>query len=256
MQGYKKVVKDKAKTVENEIRITSKGQIKKYLGYALRVLNKTDHREVLIKATGNAIVKALILIEIVKRRHGDLHQINEIKSMEIVDEYEPMTADLPKTEQKRRVTCLDCILSKDPLDESNVGYQPPQKKEIDDERPPREERPHRHYNNNTENRGGRGGYRGNRGRDDAPPRGFNDRPQRPRVAFNEEGGDRPRGGFNNPDRPHNYHRGGRGFNDDQEGDRREARAPLNIIHSGNRGGGGAGPRANDDSTANVRYNAP
>ena len=62
------------------------------------MLNKTDHREVLIKATGNAIVKALILIEIVKRRHGDLHQINEIKSMEITDEYEPMTADLPKTE--------------------------------------------------------------------------------------------------------------------------------------------------------------
>lgn len=174
MQGYKKIVKEKAKTLENEIRITSKGQIKKYLGYALRVLNKTDHRELLIKATGNAIVKALILIEIVKRRHGDLHQINEIKSMEITDEYEPMTADLPKTEQKRRVTCLDCILSKDQLDETNVGYQPPQKKEIDDERPLREDRPPRSYNNG-DYRGGRGGNRGGRGgrEDGAPARTYN-----------------------------------------------------------------------------------
>jgi hypothetical protein len=41
MKGYKKVIKEKAPTEENEIRVTSKGQIKKYLGYALRVLTKT-----------------------------------------------------------------------------------------------------------------------------------------------------------------------------------------------------------------------
>ena len=70
---YRKVPKEKTKTEENEIRVTSKGQIKKYLGYALRVLTKTEMRDLKIRATGNAIVKALILIEIVKRRVGDLH---------------------------------------------------------------------------------------------------------------------------------------------------------------------------------------
>ena len=29
---------------ENEIKINSKGPIKNYLGYALRILNKTNHR--------------------------------------------------------------------------------------------------------------------------------------------------------------------------------------------------------------------
>lgn len=90
--------KEKTKTEENEIRVTSKGQIKKYLGYALRVLTKTDMKSLVIKATGNAIVKALILIEIVKRRVGDLHQINEIKSMEIIDEFEPIEEGLEKME--------------------------------------------------------------------------------------------------------------------------------------------------------------
>lgn len=71
-------------TAENEIKVAAKGQIKNYLGYAFRVLNKTDHRSLKIRATGNAIVKALILIELVKRRVGDLHQINQIYSMEIV----------------------------------------------------------------------------------------------------------------------------------------------------------------------------
>jgi ribonuclease P/MRP protein subunit RPP25 len=95
-EGYTKVDKEKTKTEEHEIRVMSKGQIKKYLGYALRVLTKTDLRKLVIRATGNAIVKALILIEIVKRRVGDLHQINEITSAEIVDEYEPPEEGLDK----------------------------------------------------------------------------------------------------------------------------------------------------------------
>jgi ribonucleases P/MRP protein subunit RPP25 len=98
MQGYKKVEKEKTKTEENEIRVTSKGQIKKYLGYALRVLIKEEIPDLVIRATGNAIVKALILIEIVKRRVGDLHQINAITSAEIVDEFEPQVEGLEKIE--------------------------------------------------------------------------------------------------------------------------------------------------------------
>jgi ribonuclease P/MRP protein subunit RPP25 len=114
-QNYKKVEKEKAKTDENEIRVTSKGKIKSYLGYALRIFDKerTQFNSLKIRATGNAIVKALILIELVKRRIGDLHQINEITSTEITDEYEPQVEGLDRLEQKRRVTCLDCLLSRD-----------------------------------------------------------------------------------------------------------------------------------------------
>lgn len=158
MQGYKKVIKEKAKTEENEIRVTSKGQIKKYLGYALRVLTKTEMKNLSIRATGNAIVKALILIEIVKRRVGDLHQINEITSTEIIDEYEPQVEGLEKTTQKRRVTCLDCNLSKDPLDTTHIGYQEPTKRDptsADDENIEGSRPPRKNYNEN----GGRGGDR-------------------------------------------------------------------------------------------------
>jgi len=68
-----RVNKEGQVTAENEIRVQAKGQIKNYLGYAFRILNKTDHRSLSIRATGNAIVKALILIELVKRRVGNLH---------------------------------------------------------------------------------------------------------------------------------------------------------------------------------------
>ena len=67
---------------ENEIKICTKGLIKNYLGYAFRIFNKTNHRNLKIRATGNAIIKALILIELVKKRMPDLHQINKIYSLE------------------------------------------------------------------------------------------------------------------------------------------------------------------------------
>ncbi len=120
--GFTKVQKEKQKTAENEIRVTAKGQIKNYLGYAFRILNKTDYRSVTVKATGNAIVKALILTELIKRRAGNLHQDNKIYSMEIVDTYEPKFEGMEKMEQKRLVTAMDTVLSKDPLDDTSIGY--------------------------------------------------------------------------------------------------------------------------------------
>jgi ribonuclease P/MRP protein subunit RPP25 len=113
MEAFSKVQKEKEKTEENEIRVQAKGKITSYLGYALRIFNKTEFKFLTIKATGNAIVKALILIELVKRRVGDLHQLNKVYSMEIVDVYEPKVEGLEKIEQRRLVTAMDTVLSKD-----------------------------------------------------------------------------------------------------------------------------------------------
>lgn len=120
---------DNDPTAENEIRVAAKGAIKNYLGYAFRILNKTDHRSLTIRATGNAIVKALILIELVKRRVGELHQLNKIYSMEIVSHEESKIEGMEKIETRRRVTAMDTTLSKDPLDTEDPGYQEPLPKE-------------------------------------------------------------------------------------------------------------------------------
>jgi ribonuclease P/MRP protein subunit RPP25 len=45
--------------------------------------------------------------------------------MTITDKYEPKIEGLEPTETVRKVTAFDCILSKDPLDETDPGYQPP-----------------------------------------------------------------------------------------------------------------------------------
>jgi hypothetical protein len=45
--------------------------------------------------------------------------------MIITDKYEPKIEGLEPTETVRKVTAYDCILSKEPLDETDPGYQPP-----------------------------------------------------------------------------------------------------------------------------------
>jgi hypothetical protein len=81
-----------------------------------------------IRATGNAIVKANILIELVKRRVGDLHQLNSIYSM-VIKSTESKNPIGETTEMRRRVTAMDTLLSKEPLDETDPGYQKPEPKE-------------------------------------------------------------------------------------------------------------------------------
>jgi len=49
--------------------------------------------------------------------------------MEIKSEEECKIEGMPKVESKRRVTAMDTELSRDPLDESDPGYQKPEPKE-------------------------------------------------------------------------------------------------------------------------------
>ena len=49
--------------------------------------------------------------------------------MVIEDVYKPKVEGLEPIKQARRVTALDCVLSKEPLDSSAIGYQEPEPKE-------------------------------------------------------------------------------------------------------------------------------
>ncbi len=74
MEHYTKVQKAKEETLENEIKIAAKGQVRKYLSYALRILKHSDkYNSITIKASGNSIAKAMQIVELIKRKVGNLH---------------------------------------------------------------------------------------------------------------------------------------------------------------------------------------
>jgi DNA-binding protein len=112
----------------NEIRVKADAMLSRYVHYALKCM-KEGSRSLKIKGTGTATCKVLQLTEILKRRIGNLYQSNNLYSM-----YVESNRDGQDGEAKRRISVFESVLSMDPLDTTDIGYQEPVPKE-ESERP-------------------------------------------------------------------------------------------------------------------------
>ncbi|KAK6938996.1 DNA/RNA-binding protein Alba-like [Dillenia turbinata] len=127
MDRYQRVEKPRAETPidENEIRITSQGRMRNYITYAMTLLQEKGSNEVVFKAMGRAINKTVTIVELIKRRIVGIHQITSIGSTDITDLWEPLEEGLLPLETTRHVSMIIITLSKNELNTSSVGYQPP-----------------------------------------------------------------------------------------------------------------------------------
>mmetsp|Transcript_15228 Transcript_15228/g.30345 ORF Transcript_15228/g.30345 Transcript_15228/m.30345 type:complete len:194 (-) Transcript_15228:8-589(-) len=108
----------------NEIRITQQGKPRNYITYAMGLFTDHGADRIVLKAMGRAVNKAVTIAEIIKRK-TPLHQITSINSCELVDVFEPLEEGLDRVESRRYVSCMTILLSKSPLDQNHIGYQPP-----------------------------------------------------------------------------------------------------------------------------------
>lgn len=130
MQAYTKVERPREETKRNEIKVRLTGPINKYFWYAAKTLKETVSEtdptlkfdRITIRASGKAIRKAIILVEDIKQRIGNLHQINNIHTLDVIDVYEPLIEGLVRQEVARQVTTYDCILSREPINVNEPGY--------------------------------------------------------------------------------------------------------------------------------------
>ncbi|KAI4321654.1 hypothetical protein MLD38_035012 [Melastoma candidum] len=126
MDRYQRVEKPREETPidENEIRITSQGRMRSYITYAMNLLQEKD-REIMFKAMGRAINKTVTIVELIKRRIPGVHQVTSIGSIDITDTWEPLEEGLVTLETTRHVSMITISLSKEELEPSSIGYQPP-----------------------------------------------------------------------------------------------------------------------------------
>eukprot|EP00916_Digyalum_oweni_P023644 GHVL01039225.1.p1 GENE.GHVL01039225.1~~GHVL01039225.1.p1 ORF type:complete len:240 (-),score=68.23 GHVL01039225.1:100-819(-) len=146
MEKYRAVPRPKATVGDMEIRVSSRGRIGTFVDYATRVLNEVNNDHVIIRSTGNAISRAVLVAEMLKRRVDGLYQITQTSCTQIIDIYEPLEDGLERVEEIRVVVLVEIILSKT-KPEADAVQNPPsedQKKLIVD--PP-----------SSRNRGGRRG---------------------------------------------------------------------------------------------------
>ena len=67
----------------SEIRITSSGKERNYIGYAVKLMEEKELETVVLTGMGSAITKSITVAEILKRRILNLHQWTEIESREV-----------------------------------------------------------------------------------------------------------------------------------------------------------------------------
>ncbi|XP_012469056.1 uncharacterized protein LOC105787159 [Gossypium raimondii] len=127
MDRYQRVEKPKAETPidEKEIRISSQGSMRNYISHALTLLQEKGSNQIVFKAMGKAINKAVAIVELIKKRIVGLHQITSIGSTDITDMWEPSEEGLVPLETTRHVSIIIITLSKIELNMSSAGYQPP-----------------------------------------------------------------------------------------------------------------------------------
>lgn len=74
---------------------------------------------------GRAISIAVTVAEMLKKEIPGLHQIVHLGSNTLVDEWRPLEDGLKVVETKRTVSFITITLSKETLNEGDVGYQAP-----------------------------------------------------------------------------------------------------------------------------------
>jgi DNA-binding protein Alba len=85
MDKYRRVEKSRPAVPigENEVRITAKGMPRNYVAYAITLVEEKGASDIILKAMGRAISKAVTVAEILKRRIPGLHQTTEISSADV-----------------------------------------------------------------------------------------------------------------------------------------------------------------------------
>ncbi|XP_070687577.1 ribonuclease P protein subunit p25-like protein [Pempheris klunzingeri] len=87
--------------------------------------NGTSLRQVVFTGSGRGVTKTITCVEILKRKVGGLHQISKLYYKTVTEVWESPQQGAPGITMQRTVPAICILLSKDPLDSQEPGYQPP-----------------------------------------------------------------------------------------------------------------------------------
>ncbi|KAK2842434.1 hypothetical protein Q5P01_012634 [Channa striata] len=83
-------------------------------------------RQVVFTGSGRGLTKTITCVEILKRKIGGLHQLNKLYYKTVNEVWENAQQGAPAVTVPKTVPAISILLSKDPLDPQEPGYQPPE----------------------------------------------------------------------------------------------------------------------------------
>lgn len=92
--------------------------------------NGTSQRQVVFTGSGRGVTKTITCVEILKRRVGGLYQVSKLYHKTVNEIWESPQKGAPSITMQKTVPAICILLSKDPLDAQEPGYQPPQAQSV------------------------------------------------------------------------------------------------------------------------------
>ncbi|KAG8534864.1 hypothetical protein GDO81_030074 [Engystomops pustulosus] len=110
-----------------EMKVKDGSKIRNLMGFAIGRMEVAEVRQMVFSGSGRALGKTITCVEIMKRRVKDLHQITRIFYTPTEEIWEPIVPEvgLDPLTVKRNCPSICVLLSKDPLDATQAGYQAP-----------------------------------------------------------------------------------------------------------------------------------
>uniref|UniRef100_A0AAR2JPX6 DNA/RNA-binding protein Alba-like domain-containing protein n=1 Tax=Pygocentrus nattereri TaxID=42514 RepID=A0AAR2JPX6_PYGNA len=111
-----------------EIRVRDGSKIRNLMKFALgRMEGKVLCRQIVFTGVGPSVAKTISCVEILKRRVQGLHQCTQLLYRTVQENWEPLEpgAGLDSLTVSRNVPGIWVLLSRDPLNSNQPGYQAP-----------------------------------------------------------------------------------------------------------------------------------
>lgn len=112
-----------------EMKVKEGSKIRNLMGFAMARMGQEATRQIVFSGCGRAVTKTVTCVEIMKRKLGGLHQVTKVQYKTVQEVWESRDPQ-PEGHTEhltvhKNVPSICILLSKDPLDPNQMGYQPP-----------------------------------------------------------------------------------------------------------------------------------
>uniref|UniRef100_A0ABM5EXH6 Ribonuclease P protein subunit p25 n=1 Tax=Pogona vitticeps TaxID=103695 RepID=A0ABM5EXH6_9SAUR len=112
-----------------EMKVKEGSKIRNLMGFAMGRMELADTRQIVFRGYGRAVTKTITCVEIMKRKLGGLHQVTKVQYKTLLEVWENSDPQVEGQAEHltvhKNVPSICILLSKDPLDPNQMGYQPP-----------------------------------------------------------------------------------------------------------------------------------
>ncbi|NXG10000.1 RPP25 protein, partial [Sakesphorus luctuosus] len=113
-----------------EMKVKEGSKIRNLMNFAMAQMELKGSRQIIFSGCGRAITKTITCVEIMKRKLGGLHQVTKVRYKTVLEVWENQDLLSAGPAQNltvhKNVPSICILLSRDPLDPNQTGYQPPE----------------------------------------------------------------------------------------------------------------------------------